>query len=444
MIVQALLLIGCTGTEAVDATSAEPSSDKGPSLTQFGWISEVVLDPPAFAALTEGDARAGWVAMHAHDYPAAVQAFSDDPAARARGELALGLLYADLNRVSGLAYESLFSEWDERGTLPKGNEPPLVAGLASYCSDGSTTVTWAQRITEGTGLPLAQALMQNRTPFEVASSDAFGRRLAIHRAARSSADVQPLLDVAGAPVTTREVKDEEFSRTFWDPCLYRTLSDHWVDRVVHGLRGSSWKEIVAWAKRDTGLTGRIFAAWPTSEDLTSEVASSDHPGLVGARSPLLRKLGVGTNAVSSDDAEQARGMVRVLDTGLANWRDQLLELSDEDGRALLNDLRLIHRFRQEWLVTRARLALESNRPRQALAYLELGRDASEGIGPANGPSLMALMAEVQLRLGHTREALDALQELTEVYPEIVGLKEVVGDLAVLRGLDRQGDSKENQ
>ena len=97
--------------------------------------------------------------------------------------------------------------------------------------------------------------------------------------------------------------EEEFVRKYWDPCLYRTMSDHWLDRVVQSLRGSSWKEMDAWAHPDVGITGRLFAAWPTADYLRSEMANSEHPGLVGARTPLLHKLGVGTNAMSSDDTE---------------------------------------------------------------------------------------------------------------------------------------------
>jgi len=48
-----------------------------------------------------------------------------------------------------------------------------------------------------------------------------------------------------------------------------------------------------------------------------------------------------------------------------------------------------------------------------------------------------------MRLGRTREALDVLVLLEGGYPEVAPLKELVGDLAVLQGLDRQGDSKEN-
>jgi len=61
----------------------------------------------------------------------------------------------------------------------------------------------------------------------------------------------------------------------------------------------------------------------------------------------------------------------------------------------------------------------------------------------NPPTLFAVSAAANLRTGRTREALDALEVLVGAYPEIKGLDETVGDLAVLQGLDRAGDSREN-
>jgi hypothetical protein len=57
--------------------------------------------------------------------------------------------------------------------------------------------------------------------------------------------------------------------------------------------------------------------------------------------------------------------------------------------------------------------------------------------------LQAILIEAQLRTGHTREALDCIQPLLAAYPAATGLNEVLGDLAILQGLDRYGDSKEN-
>ncbi|HHO50661.1 MAG TPA: hypothetical protein ENK18_07240 [Deltaproteobacteria bacterium] len=442
-LVSAILLsqIGCGTDEASTPPGKEATTETPrPDLDQFGWISEVVLEPGAFAALVEGGAREGWIALHAHDYRAAEAAFGDRATPRARAQFALSLLYEDLSDVSGLAHEQLFSEWEERGGLPEGNEILLLAALSSACTDGDTTIRWASRISTEPGLALAQALIQGRSAFEYTGSDPFGRRMALHRAAQAG-DEAPLLEAATTPLITR--KEETFVRRFWDPCLYRSLSDHWRRRVGETLGGSSTQAIASWSEPDAPLQSRLFAPWATASDLASDVASGRDPALYGARSPTLRRLGVGSDTEPIDDPEQARALMRLLDAGLARWREQLLALADEDGQALLEDLQLIHRFRQEWLVTRARLALDEDHPRQSLVYTEQARDHAQELGPANGPALLALLAETRLRLGHTREALDALHLLAQEMPEVLGLTEIVGDLAILRGLDRQGDSKEN-
>ncbi len=437
-------LLACSGgepapptDEAARAVAPEPSFD----VQTYGWVSQTVLEPSQFGALVEGADRLGWVAMHAHDYRGAAEAF-EGTIGKGRAAFALALLFDDLASVSGLAHEQLFTEWDERSELPPGNEPALVASLASYCSEGSTTVTWAQKISEGPGLDIAQVLMQNRSPFDVQSADPFGRRLAVHRAALDN-DEAKILAAAAEPVIERP-ESGGFVRKFWDPCVFHTLSRVWMARVFRHVKGSSWQQISYWATPEAGLGGLIFAPWARPRDLVSEAATADRPGLVGARSSLLRDHAIGTDAIASDDPEEARALVRLLDQTLGRWEAQLEDLADDDGTALLQDLALIRRFRQEWLVTRARLALYNDRPHQALTYLELGRVPSEKVGAAIPPALMAVLAQAQLRLGRVREALDSLRALADLHPEILGLTEVVGDLAVLRGLDRHGDSKETQ
>ena len=439
-------ILGCSSGEGAATQEVVPEVEpvaERPNLHEFGWISEVVLDPAAFGTLTQGASRDGWIALHAHDYRGSIRAFADQEDARARGEFALALFYDDLSAASGVAHDQLFTEWQARTTLPEGNDVVLLASLASYCSDGDTTVSWAQKITDGPGLPIARALMQGRSPFDVSSADPFGRRLAVHQRARNeSPDETPLLELSAEPVVTRDEGD--FVRKFWDPCLHRTLSEYWLRASVMSLRGSSWRAIDRWAADDVGLAGRVFAAWPSADDLKSEAQTAEAPGLVGSRTPLLRKLGVGTEAVTGDTAQQAQEEVRVLDAGLDGWRKQLREGATDDGRALLEDLGLVDRFRQEWLVTRARLALRNDRPQLALTFLDLAHDPSAELGVANSPSLFALLARAQLQVGRTREALIALQKLEAFAPEVLGLREVVGDLAVLRGLDRVGVGRESQ
>jgi hypothetical protein len=126
------------------------------------------------------------------------------------------------------------------------------------------------------------------------------------------------------------------------------------------------------------------------------------------------------------------------------WKESLVARATEEGRALVEDLQLVPLLRGRMLLAQARRALQAGHPRQAQALLLLARDLSHprDISPLNPPLLYAMLAETHLRTGHTREALDALEVLVEAFPAVVGVDETVGDLAVLQGLDRRGDSKE--
>ena len=90
-------------------------------------------------------------------------------------------------------------------------------------------------------------------------------------------------------------------------------------------------------------------------------------------------------------------------------------------------------------------ALNQGHPKQAVVLVQYAMDlnAPRTLGPVNGPTHFAVLAQAHLESGHTREALDALEVLARSYPEAVGADEILGDLAILEGLDRQGDSKEN-
>jgi hypothetical protein len=102
-------------------------------------------------------------------------------------------------------------------------------------------------------------------------------------------------------------------------------------------------------------------------------------------------------------------------------------------------------YRSQVLLAWARHALSNEKPAQALAYAQMAMDVEHGreIGPRNRSGLFAVTAEAHLKTGHTREALDALQILSEHYPSVEGIDETTGDLAILQGFGRQGDSKEN-
>jgi hypothetical protein len=435
------ILASCDGSSPApgDAAKAAPA----------GWVEEVATDPAAFAALMDEGGREGWILLHANELDGAVAVFSDSARgsrSRARAALSLAVLHGDLARMSWEAHDRLFRAWDRRGGLPQGSSAPAIAALSARCS-GQPWKPWAERTGSGTGSALVatfdreDGLWPSAAP---AADDPLAARRAAHVKARDGS-VTELLEAAQQPLIVEPA--DGFERQFWDPCVHATLSEAWTRRMARelGAEGRDWRDAMAgFTAPDAGLEARLFAPWLTKEDLASELASAREPGVIGATMPSLSALGVSAAPPQGDEIDAARDEARALTAALDAWKDGLRESAGDDGRALLLDLKLTERFRQEWLVARARLALLEGRPRQALATVQLARDVADpAVGPANSPSVLALLAEAELKNGHTREALDALTLLQESHPEVLGLREVVGDLAVLEGLDRRGDSKEN-
>lgn len=438
-------LAGCGGAADV----APPDEVPAPAA---GWVADVVREPQKFAALMDSTRRDGWIAYHSNDLNGAVVAFGtgtpEIDRARARVELDLGVLHADLARLQRAAHARLFDTWDRRGTMPQNSAAPAIAALSARCAD-EPWKPWADRVQAGPGAAFLFALGRDDALFPSEApgtgtpldDDPFMQRRLLHTRAKDG-DIGALMAVATVPLVVEPA--DGFQRTFYDPCLHQTLSAAWLSTASRSLGGEDWRAAGAWAKHD-GLAGTLFAPWLTPADLEAEVAAAAHPGLLGATMPSLAPLGLrGDAGAGTDDLQQARDEARRLSASLDRWKRELRESAGEDGRALLVDLQLIERFRQSWLLARARLALSEDRPRQALAFVQLARDVTErGVGPDNSPAVLALLAEAELRNGHTRESLDALELLSQSYPEVAGLKELVGDLAVLEGLDRRGDSKEN-
>lgn len=441
-----VLSLSCTGTSGETADPATTPAD--------GWIAEIVLDPPAFAALMDETGRDGWIALHANDLDGAAAAFpGGGPAAdraRARAELGLAVLHDDLARLSRVAHDRLFQAWDRRGGVPEDSVAPAIAALSARCA-GQPWKPWADRAAKGPGAAFSASLGNEEALWPTAApeapelaSDPLVKRRMVHAAARLG-DPAPLLAVATAPLVVEQA--DGFERTFWDPCLHDTLTRAWMGRTTTSLGhpGKGWREALsALSAEDAGPSTRLFAPWLTGADLTSELKTARVPGTLGATMPTLEALGITRDPVPADEIDRARDEARQLMDATDAWRLDLDQRANDDGRALLADLRLCERFRHEWLVARARHALLDDRPKQALAYLQLARDvATPEVGPSNSPAALALLAEAELRNGHTRESLDALQILVQAHPEVLGLKELIGDLAVLEGLDRRGDSKEN-
>ncbi|MCA9494052.1 MAG: hypothetical protein KC621_29190 [Myxococcales bacterium] len=410
-------------------------------VTGLGWITELAWHPDRYATLTGDDQqKAGWEAFRAHDLLGAWGAFPDG-VGRARTAWEMGVIHDDLARLSADVNEQLWTTWSTKGGMPP--EGALIAALSASCAKREAATSWAPKVAAGPDRALAEAIMRGRRPEDVSSNGPFGRRMGLHRSAVNARDPSLLTEVATTPVTTRTetVDKKPVELAFWDPCLHRALADAWFERSSAMVsRGPGWKAVGAMATEDNGLAGTLFSAWLTSEDVHSELAVLQRPGELGAKSPTARKLGVGGGAFPSDEADHGKEEVSVLDAGLNAWDARIAQEAPPEGAALVRELGAIARFRQEWLIARARVALADDQPHVAEILLEQAREeGAEGQDPA----LDAVLADAMIRTGQIREAMEALSGLEAAFPEILGTRQTLAALAVLQGVDlTEGEAEE--
>lgn len=373
------------------ACTSDPVAPPAPepvSPLDAGWIVGVVRDPASFDTRV-GTGRDGWIALHKNDWVAAAGA-GGSAAARANAEMAN--FEAALSDISGDVWVRLGGAWEKRGTMPAGSAFPLFVAIAlDLTGDGAE---WR-----------ARASME---------PPAIAERRTLHATwAAKPGDVATARAMAGTPLWTEKAAVGQ--RAFYDPAIFSMLARAY----------------------------QSGASIPSDETLFSGSLT----GAPDARADLLA-LGITATPAGGpnvDDSEVCRSVVRGLDSQLDPWKIKLAATATEAGRALLDDLRLVEGARARTLVSLGAAALRDDRPRCALAFAEMALDheSPRAIGPINSPTLFAVLAAANLRSGRTREALDALSVLVTPFPEVLGLNETVGDLAVLQGLDRAGDSREN-
>ena len=262
-------------------------------------------------------------------------------------------------------------------------------------------------------------------------------RVHLHALARQGT-LDPVLTERSQDPLYTETKGE-LVRQFYDPQLHGTLA------IYHAAAAGDHPL--------DGLAGLLFSSCASTESLADSYrqildlaasAIADIQVTAGCTyDPSWQSLGLEALG-STDDADAARTMARELQSGIDSWKEALAEDANADGMALLTELQLLDQAHSRILLSVAHHAMNTDRPRQAQALALLARDMSSPgrLGPRNPPSLFAILAESSLRTGHTREALDALEVLAHQLPEVHGLDETVGDLAVLETLGRRGDSKE--
>ena len=139
------------------------------------------------------------------------------------------------------------------------------------------------------------------------------------------------------------------------------------------------------------------------------------PAEVGARSPSLRTIGLGTNPHHIDDVRNAEEEIASLERGLAAWRNVLEEQATDEGRAILAEHALFAHFRSVWLTTRGRQALHEGRPHQAEAYLKAAIQDDRVQAP---PSAWVLLGEIALRAGDSERARQNIEKILDDQPAV--------------------------
>lgn len=361
-------------------TGNESAAPAGATPIEASWMADLVAAPASFAERV-ASAREGWIAVHRNDWAAAAAA-GGDPAARSARELAR--FYAVLAAMDAEVWSRMGREWSARGTLPPASLLPWLIGAA---------LADAGRDEEAAAWPAGDPVVSSVT-----------ERKRLHDRVRAGAAEIASLDATGSTALVSEPVEGGV----------RELADPWVLRTHARVSAQ-----------------RADANTPVDKSLFS----SD----LGAP---LRLPPVETDPTA--DADACRGTVRELDAGLDAWRTSASASASPEGRQLLDDLRLVEGARARALVELAITALDSERPACALAlsHLAIDHESPRAIGPVNSPTLFAALASAELRVGHTREALDAIEVLVAPWPETRGLDETLSTLVVLEGLDRRGDSRE--
>jgi hypothetical protein len=391
-----LLWLACTPTAPPKAASPLDSA----------WLGQLMTQPQLFTQTVDSE-REAWVALHANSWRGAHRD-SASPARRASDQ------HADLaSRVAGLeamGWERTLSAWTP---LPAGSALPFFAGLSALESGGDHAKWWTMIDAEADPVVLqATQKMLEYPTLGTRLPDTLGNplleRIDQHLAARLGASEEWPSGMAWTePMSNGE------TRRFPDPQLPWTLS-----------------VVLDSTEKTTGMDALLF-----SDCLSTSVCGPD----------VIAALGVDPALGVSDNPNVVRSITQSLDEVLDTWAQDQRKNASPEALGLLAELQLVQKFRGQLLLSLADEALNQGHPKQAVVLVQSALDLNgpRTLGPVNSPTLFAVLAQAHLESGHTREALDALEVLARSYPEAVGADEILGDLAILEGLDRQGDSKEN-
>ena len=386
----ALALVGCGGEDPL-AQETVPLSEG----LKDNWVSHSVGQPNNFSSVI-GPERSHWVALHSGEYKSILEDEGASELVQFRAHSELAAFYHRLARISRFAWTSMGETWANKKGLNISTELHAFPQLALHSG-------WVEP---------PQDLAPLGASLQARADETLGL------------EIDALIAHARKPTHL----SEDGRVKVYDPLVFQALAS--AHRANLGQTP------------DRALGAVLFSACPEGP---VPIDSSDSPhGYTCLDQGLFSALSLPTTLGEGDEAQVARELARDLDSKVDQWRVSLTEKARPDGKALLEDLNLVDIYRSRSLLALAEVSLDRDRPRQALALAQMSQDMSKPreISPLNPPLLFAILAEAQTRTGHTREALDYLEVLARAFPEVNGLDETVGDLAVLQGINRQGDSKE--
>jgi hypothetical protein len=362
-----------------------------PPRADLGWISQIAADPGALRPVLDVE-RDGWIAWHdGRPWDARLPA---EAAARATWDHAL--LLEDLSALHHAGLERLVAAWAARGTLPADTAAWGVLAASRVCH----------------GAPLGDAAARAAaTP---------------HPADHPALAARPAEAPTGAPPAPAALLTDATSHVWQDPCAELTLA-----QALGATPPPATPD---------DLGALLFAPWLTGADWRAAMQLGGEPTAALASLPSADAAGLTRSDPATTAADDARAAVVALGHHLDAAS---VDLSASPGGPILADLQIIARQRQRWMTDRARALLRAGNTAAALATLEPAVDVTHrGVGPTNAASTFVLLAHARLAAGRAREALDALQPVVAAYPAAAAVREVLGDLSALEGLDRLGDSKE--
>jgi hypothetical protein len=403
-----------------------------------GSTIDILVRNPAIFQSEIQDSRAGWVAFHNGNLAEAVSLDGEEfsnPKGRAAAELAA--LHFRLAQVQS---EALISLAESQENIGRATALPLFAHIAQlemtdsgFTSTGDST--WLSASIESTLPEVAEAatLLSAQGLEESGQMNPFTARYLRHQRERTAGQTDSNPD-AQADVVVAPLWELESIRLY-DPQTHFTLA-HIYQMEAERLRSS-------------GLSAALFSPCPNSETASGASRESQALRLGAPCADQLTHIGVDTELITAmidgeDDLQSARTLVHRVDEILDEWSNAAAHTASPDGVALLTSLSLVESFRAKLLVSLAGDLLNQGRPHQALAVAQATLDITNprSVSVTNPALLFAVLAHAQLRTGHTREALDALEVLSQIFPSVITVDETVGDLAVVEGLHRLGDSKE--